>query len=466
MRTNNPVVIAGAGMTGLIAALLLRHRYPQLPIVIIESSASAGGNYRCINYAEHGAFDQGMRIYYDTGIAEIDDLVESLLPADGWHIMPDNEKDVAGIFWNGHLQTHSPYLDLRTLSAQEQTQCEEELFRAAAYAPLQSPANAQDALIQHFGPTVAQRFDPVLHKLYGIAAKQLSELALRQPAMTRIVLFEEEKMRDILASESLRARIAWPEQLTFPPAVRRFRQRGLYPKTYGMDTVISALCSKLETSGVTFLFQQSIGSLHYQSNQITTLETSGNISISPRHVIWTGGLQPLSHILHKGHTPALSHAVGKAYLVHLRLQQAPDMEKLYHFYCFDEGYHTFRVTNYTAYCPDAYERRGYPVCVELWYHDDNALSTDVVQHTATEELIRMGIIHNRNRIEYCGVTSTANLHSMYTLHGIEYIRNTRDAIHAAGIANLTYAGIFANDNALLLYEVLQDLHMRLDGINV
>ncbi len=459
----SPVVIAGAGMTGLIAALVLRKRHPDLPISIIEPSAEAGGNYRCVHTA-HGIFDQGMRLYYDTGIAEIDDLVEGALPAGAWHIYPDNAKDIAGIFWNGRLQANSPYLDLRGLPAQERAQYEAEIVQAAsmpAPAVMAHGMTASQALAHQFGPALAQRFEPILRKLYDLPAQALSAYALHQPAMNRVVLYDEGEMPRILASDALRARIAWPNQMTLPPALRHFRQRALYPKRYGMDTLIAALRARLEASGVQFLFGQSVRALSVTQGRITGLETSAGAHFSPGHVIWTGGLPPLSRLVHDA-APMRMRENGKAYMVHLRLRDAPVMGSLYHFYCFDEGMRSFRVTNYSAYCPAAQDRFGYPVCVELW--TEQGQPDDVVQRIAADELLAMGIAPDRDGISYCGVTPTANLHAQYSSEGIAHIRAARDAIHDAAIANLTYAGVFASNSALLLYEVLQDLHARLGRV--
>ena len=53
---------------------------------------------------------------------------------------------------------------------------------------------------------------------------------------------------------------------------------------------------------------------------------------------------------------------------------------------------------------------------------------------------------------------------MYSLQGIAHVRALRESLSRAATCNLTYAGIFANDNALLLYEVLQDMYESLGRI--
>src|SRR5215510_4495880 len=132
MNTNEgPVVITGGGMTGMLAALFIKKREPRADVIIVERSDQAGGSYRGFDLPGFGYCDRAMRLIYETGISELDAILHGILPENEWHVLPDNVKDIAGIYWRGELQTHSPYLDLRRLPQSVYRQCEREILQCA-----------------------------------------------------------------------------------------------------------------------------------------------------------------------------------------------------------------------------------------------------------------------------------------------------------------------------------------------
>lgn len=430
------ILIAGAGMTGMMAALLLARRVDPARITLIESAAVSGGNYRSVSIGGQ-RFDQGMRMLYETGDAELDALIHGLLPERDWHIYRGNEKDIAGIYWRGALQQHSPYIDLRRLPTPY----------SLPERIGQSGPDAASQLAARFGPPVAALLGEVLHKLYGQPAEQLDAMALHQPAMNRVVLLDSDALQAQLHNEATRARVAWPDQLTMPP-LRSFDQAALYPRRYGMDAVIDALQARLDALGVTLLFGRSVAALTQQAGRITRAMLDDGTPLDITQLYWTGSPYKLAALL--GMEAAAPAAAPHAQLAYFRLRKPPAMGRLYHFYVFDEGFHSFRVTHYASYCPAV---EGYPLCVELWHMKD--ASPQTVLATAGQELVRMGIAE-AGHIEPLGVASTANLHAHCSLADMASLRQVRGQLQA-GVPNATWLGAFAREGQMLLYEVWRDM---------
>lgn len=441
----------------MMAALLLKRRHPSRQVILLEAAAQPGGNYRCVDLGPQGRFDQGMRMFYETGIPEFDALIHGILPAQDWHVMRGNEKDIAGIYWKGGLQVHTPYLDLRRLEPDAFAACKREVLAAAEADKPADTAYALAYLQGRFGPMVAGMLGEVLEKLYGAAAQQLDVIACKQPAMDRVVLFDSETMQGLLGDAALRARVAWPEQLTLP-VMRPFNQAALYPRRYGMDAVIARLQAQLEDAGVALRLGDSIQYIEQAQGRIRTIRTKSAQIDAPAQLLWTGGLPVLAKLLGLAVPPP--PAMPQTALAYVLLPQPPEaMQRLYHFYCFDKGLHSFRVTNHANYCPDAKHAAGYPLCVELW----NVPPGVEPGALAVKELSAMGIATEGAVV--AGVAHTPNLHAMCGLEAVQGMRKLREGVQALAVENLELAGVAAVEGLLLLYEVWRDMYRRLEKLS-
>jgi protoporphyrinogen oxidase len=453
------VVIVGAGMSGILGAFLIKKRHPLANVVVVERSGQAGGPFRGIDLPGFGYCDRAMRLIYETGISELDAILHGILPENEWHVMPDNVKDVAGIYWRGELQTHSSYLDLRRLPRSVYRQCEREILQCAGNGKHVSPAaNAALYLKRRFGPTTASFLASVLQKFYGLSASALHESATCQPAMNRVVLYDEDQMRLVLQDEKLRAVIAWPDQLTFP-LKRQTPQSGLYPRRFGMTRVIDAAVTQLVQMGVHFLFNRRVASLEINGNNVCAVNLDdGTVIHAPALLINANGLHAsLGMLQGPGLSPSAEAAQPRCWMVFLRTLERPSMGGLYYLWCFDETFHTFRVTNYANYCPDARTGEGYPLCVELWSADPRPQQAVA---RAIEELRRMNVIGQQPITAHAAVQG-ANLHALCTLDYIERLRAVREEVQQRSPSNMLTVGPFVQEGSMLLYDVARTMHAML-----
>jgi 2-polyprenyl-6-methoxyphenol hydroxylase-like FAD-dependent oxidoreductase len=460
-RSNNPIIIVGAGMVGLFAALLVKKRRPEAQVIVVERSAEAGGNFRGVNLEGFGYCDRAMRLLYETGIPEFDEMLHGILPKGEWHILPDNIKDVVGVYWRGGLQTHSPYIDLRRLPDETHRQCEQEILHQVRTNghTLNLTEDAATALQHRFGSTTASLWEDVLKKLYQLPPSQLHETATAQPAMNRVILYGEEQMHPVLADDKMRAVIAWPDQLTLP-VKRQPAQNGLYPRKFGMTGVIDRAVEQAKKLGVQFLFKRSVAALEVKDTRIASVKLDDGTTIeNPSLVISANGLHASLNMLQadgKASSPPFSPP--KSWMVFLRSEEPAKMGNIYDFWCFDGKYDTFRVTNYANYCPDAGNENGFPLCVEVWSKD-----TDASQATerALRELREMNVL-NGGRITGQAAIQTQNLHAMCTLENVRHLRTARDELKNVSPENMITVGPFVDEGVLLLYEVSRKMHALVD----
>jgi protoporphyrinogen oxidase len=454
MKNNEgPVVIAGGGMTGMLAALFIKKREPRSDVVIVERSAQAGGSYRGVHLPGFGYCDRAMRLLYETGIPEFDAILHGLLPEKEWYVLPDNAKDIVGAYWRGELQTHSAYLDLRRLSQPERRRCEREVLERLRNQGGESQPNEDAAhyLSGRFGSAAGGYIEKVLEKLHGVPASALHQSATHQPAMNRVVLYGEAEMQPVMRDEKLRSVIAWPDQLTLP-VKRQPSQSGLYPRKFGIDRVIDAAHQQLERQGTRFLFNRHVAALEVAGKDITRVLLDDGMALEkPALLLGANGLHGSLTMLREGTGPPASDFVPpRCWHVYLRLAERPNMGGLYYCWCLDEAYRTFRVTNYANYCPDAWNAQGYPVCVELWSSD--ATAQEAIQR-AVRELREMKLVNGEDGITARAATQALNMHALCTLEYVQKLRVMRRELRERSPRNMITVGPFIEDGVMQLYDV-------------
>jgi protoporphyrinogen oxidase len=365
-------VILGGGFTGLFSALLLVEKYKQKNVVIIESSNQIGGAYNSCFLEKNRYFDFGPHLVYESENDEINQLIISLMNDDQWLFLEKNEKDIPGLYYNGALQEHSHYIDIRTLDNTLYHECIADLFINLDHKSNEKSKDhsAEEYFINKFGKIITNTaIKKIIKKLWGKDLNSIDWFVAKLVSMDRVVAFSEETMLDLMKAEKIRERIAYPNQYTFPSEKRSSKQRALYPKEFGFFRIIDALKKRLEEQGVKIYMSTSIESLNVIDNKIKSISflknnTTEIDSIDDiRHIHSTIDLVHITKYLNiKYEKPKLDEHRKVAY-VFLSLKSRPEMGKLYYFYVFDEKFKTFRVTSYANYCNDAAKNGEYPVCV-------------------------------------------------------------------------------------------------------
>ena len=118
----------------------------------------------------------------------------------------------------------------------------------------------------------------------------------------------------------------------------------------------------------------------------------------------------------------------KTVVVNLVLDRLPDqMEDLYYFFCYDSGFHTFRITNFANYCNGAYRNGGYPISMELLL-DDAAICSCDFEKVAVEEFDRLKIANPETKVLFAKAEILNSGFPMPTCNNISSLRGIRDGI--------------------------------------
>jgi protoporphyrinogen oxidase len=455
-------VIVGGGLPSLIFAYLLNlSKSDSRPVLVIEKSSALGGQFRSESNPNGKLFDLGMHIYYETELEEIDSVITTLLPDEEWNFLEGNLRDIAGIFFNGSLQVNSPYPDLRKLTTGSEGSLRyfSDLISTLEIKGTlgEDGETALEVLTSRFGPLVAQEiFAPILEKLYSITPTLLHPLAARLTKMDRVVLFDENTSSELMKSDELRKRIAYPSQLTLPN-IRTSNYRGVYPKRFGFGAVVDLLSKRLEDLGVQFLTNTTVREIHSESGEcISSLGVSNKteefmVEVG-EGVVWSTDPYSLGSLL--GYVnPVRNGNKRKKHYVHVALHSRPNLGGLYYSYVFDEISDIFRITDYTSYCVDACSDGLYPISVEYWPKVD--LDARSVEGVVVHDLQVLGVINSKSEVESVCVSSVPAAFPDPSQDNVHSLEKVFGYIAGAGFANLEVTGPMSKEGVFFLHEVLR-----------
>jgi protoporphyrinogen oxidase len=464
------IVVAGAGITGLMIALQLTKTHPGSRISVFDRAAEVGGMYASVKYPNGQVFDHGMHVIYESCTPAIDDLYREVMPPQDWHILEQNEKDIAGLFFRGKLQSYSHYVDLRSFPEGQQRDFAASIMRAVATPRPEAIESCGDFLEAQFGPEVVNAVhDQVLDSLYGIPASEASMQAVRLTALERVILFDAPTMLDLMKADKIRSRLGFPDQLNLPP-YRANTQKALYPKQFGMGHFVDRLKQLLLSRGVALHTSTSLAQIHRAGERIdgVTLSAEGEADerLPVDALVWTVGWPTLARSLGvslQGLAPPPSGRTKLA-IANLVFDRAPAMDRLYYFYCYDTGFATFRVTNYSNYCPAASADGTFPVGVELWPARLGAgsekLTDDELVALAVDELRKFGVIDD-HRLLFGAIHRGGGEFPVPSLQADRQLREVRERVRAVLPENVIVAGIQAEPGLFFVPDILNDAFTKM-----
>jgi len=471
MSSHRDIVICGGGIAGLVAALLLADRGFGHRTLLVESEPNLGGLLRSIDYGDGLVFDYGMHTLQETGVAELDDLVFSLLPQDEWHVFPDGRQDVAGALFNGVLQLNTPFPDLRSLDRPQRGVVIDSFKAHLRDRARHEPAAPQfdpdreltaEALSRfRFGDLVTSTvIAPAMSALYWEVPSKLAPEAMSLFPLSRVAFCDEPEVESYTASDSSSAVVAWSDQRTLP-SVWSSGRRGFYPRRLGMGNVVSSLTRRLSELDVLVKVGTSVQSLEGDGRVDSVVLSEAGVLHrleGPATVLWSAGLNGLCQALGIDVPSPSVEGVNRpaTILANVVLDEGPRcMEDLYYFLCYDPTFSTYRVTNYRGFCPGAETVAGVPITLEMRV-DKALLGSPDLRSLVIEEVERLGLLDSGMKV--VGIEHLRPGFPIPTLEVAKLMEVSRSLILNRGVENLDAIGVNAHHGLFFQSDILRHLH--------
>ena len=462
------IVISGAGISGLLSALLYVRQGRGSNVYLVDKCTEPGGLLRRFNYGEHGDFDYGMHNILETGISELDDLLFGLFSKDDWQLLEGNRRDLSGIYFNGVLQKNTSYIDLRNLTLEDYQACLADFLvhLDSSNEDDEDCRNTAASFVRvRFGKMVAEKvIIPVLEKIHKRPAHELDYMATVFTPLHRIAFCDEKLVAELTESHWLRDRIAWSDQRTLP-LERSSGRRAYYPIKYGMYRVVDAIMARLREGGVNLLMGSQISGLTRNGHYLTGVQIvrEGDVQeiSNLERLIWTTNIPLLGRYLAVDFAEMKVDTPLRTVVVSMLIDKPLEgMGDLYYFFCYDPGFHTYRLTNFNNYCKGASRNGGIPISIELLMEEELAKTLDLEQ-IAIDELFRFGVTAPDTKVRFAKAELLDSGFPMPSVNNIRLLRHVREAIGTMALANLELVGILAKDNLFFQTDVLIDIFERL-----
>jgi len=453
-------LVVGGGVSGLVSAYFLAKSGHA--VTLIERNFECGGLLRSFDYGEFGRFDYGAHNILELGIAELDDLFWSLLPEEDWQVTMTKggqTRALTGLIYRQQLQKGSPFIDLRSHPKWSE-------YVAALFTHLN---HTDDALLEWHDLTAQQYAEclfgakitneiigPALQQLHKKPAYQLNAMVLFLTQFTRLVMFDEPLMQDLLATKSIAKRLSYPDQLNLPDSILNLR-RSLYPRDYGIYRVIDALVKKCKAIGVDFLLGSEITDLKVLDSTVRNVrvESSEGVRIfdQPDVIFWTAGLMSLSKTLGLLGSEQWD-APASTVMSHFLLSKPLNAGELSFIYNYDFGSKIFRIDNYSQYCERAPRANGYPITVESLLYtpfEASRLRMDILQ-----EMQSVGLLDGGTDVLFETTEQLQYGFPMLSQRNVQQMNRLRDSIDKCNVQNLQTLGILAKPGLFFESDVMVD----------
>lgn len=458
VNSGNGYVVLGGGIGGLVAGLLLKRRDAGSEVTILEGSASLGGAMRgCSRMGE--IFDLGTHILQQTGIPEVDSLVEASVHPDDLIRMPSSVGDFAGTFHGDSVRLETPYLDLLHADpvvagsvVQHVVGGEIHAERRATGDPRSAPVSA--VAEAWFGRDAAESFVvPLVGRLFG-DRQLLSGFALELANLTRVRAADSGTWMAHSPSPWFRSRIAYPDQRSLPAKFRHAR-KSLYARNGNSGTFVDGLLRQCVAEGVRIETESRVQQIDLARRLIDVALGGDRRSIGYDRLVSTLGAS-VTAILLGEETPVEAERIEYR-LVHHVLRHEARSEGCY-FYDHDRQSPIFRVTNYGAFSGRSDDRR---LTTEILGAND--VADDRIGELVERRLVAVGLVDDGGFLNRVVDRQRAGF-PLPTVETFARYRHSARKVATLEDGRFVVGGVGSSGTAFFQNEIVRDLYRRIDQL--
>lgn len=278
---------------------------------------------------------------------------------------------------------------------------------------------------------------------------------------TRIVLFEEHIMKELVHCQNIGLRLSYTEQMNLPNEYL-VHLRSLYPKSYGIYRVIDAIEKKLRDMNVIFHMNSTVTNLQVDFNKVEKVEING-INYKIDKIVSSIGVYPLSQMLNINLDKSLkfdNHP--KTVITNILIDKKLKCGELSFIYSYDQGTSIFRVDNYINYCEGAKRKGYYPISVETLHFEEP--NKEKLEEKIISELFEYNMLEPHTQIMFIKTEVLEYGFPFLTQNNIENTNIIRKEIKSLNLKNLVSIGILSEEGLFFESHVIKDAYLKIKEI--
>ena len=412
----------------------------------------------------HGVFDYGIHTIYETGVEELDSILNNFLPKNHWIKLSGLKRDYGGSYINGTLQNNSAYVDVRNLKLKNVNIYRQDFLDNLKNNKKNSnpPLSAKDYLEKKYGKIITEDlFEPILSKLYPFSLNETHPFIAQLLPLSRIVLFDNEDMNKYSKLDQFNVSIAFPDQLKMPAHLVSSKS-AWYPKKYGMFNFIKAMIDSLKKMGV-------IIKNNCQVKDVSTIKGLSIVKISENkndyiidninQIFWTSGITSAYFTLNKTNKIKITfdHPVKTAF-VNFGLNTPPRVKQLFYVYCLEKGFITHRLSCPTNFCPTSYQDGIHRLTAEVVLKED--MDVAMIKKQVISELETMGVL-TKDNIEFVHVEKVSGGYPTISMQNIKAMEYMKAKVLSQYPESFKFLGLMSKPNLFFQTDILKDVYQEI-----
>jgi oxygen-dependent protoporphyrinogen oxidase len=464
----NTTIVVGAGPSGIFQALYLA-KVKQHQVILIEQQDCIGGFFNSIQ-TPYGTVDTGVFILEETGNTALDELIFNCLPENEWNVLENTQKDIAGNYFEGKLNTDTIYPDLRALEQKDYLECLGDLFSSlqADYSQLSDNDSLEKYFEQRFGSVTTEKIlKPLAQKIWQQPLENLSLWAAKLVHLNRLVTHNHDTTVELKSSAILDDILAFPEQLKVPGNYLKNKTRSLYPKKYGLTSIVNNVRQMLLDLDVRILTSTTIKKLNTTNNKLISIsaEIKGVAEeIKLDHLLWTIPSNFLNDHFNLKSTELIDKPIPHR-VIYLFLDVPPLTGELYWFWSYDPNNSFVRVSSPHAFCPSIADAKSFPLCIETHIVDPE-LADEELFKLIEEEVRTAGLVSDKTIIKGYWVAPKVKGFFVPTLTNCNQVAENINRINELKPNNLILSAQNISDGTFYLRDVLKNAIDTIDKFTI
>ncbi len=454
------IVIVGGGITGLVAACRMRELLPNADIHLLERSPEWGGLLAGHHFERLGLyFDKGTHIFQQTGVPGLDSMLMEAIPSNDRLVFSQSEGDVAGVVFEGNLQHHSHYPDIRAHLKYHDVTSDIRRHVASVNTTLQitrSNSLASEST-QRFGQAYSRQvICPLLANVFGRDSSELAAFAMVLPGMTRVVLDDYDDWASRCKGLAYRSIIGVPNQHQLPTAYQHGRL-SYYSRQRGSSSLINGLRKHLLNSNVTLNASAKITCIDVDRSCIEWIDFAGmSHRLAYTAMIFSAGAIAAAGLLKASlHDYSFDQPL-RHHLIHFHLEY-PTKSSLCYFYSLDAQFPWYRVTNYRAFSGVSEDRR---LTIEVF---GQVPPTSERAKETLRGLFQLGFCETADG-ECVGIETLPAGFPVPTIRNLKAMIDLGDRLQSTLPENIVLGGIGSDRDSFFQNEVVKAMYWKVSRL--
>jgi protoporphyrinogen oxidase len=454
-------VIVGGGISGLYAALL-QVKYGKGADTIIIDNKKIGGLFSSHNYSSVGKFDIGTHILSETGIKEIDEILEPFYLNSNWNIMTGNTRDLCGTLQNGKLFTNTAFIDLAFLSSEMKMKIIDEISNLTNNSINYYDDNLERYLKNKYGNIICEIYRPIIESKFKIELDKLSKYALNFLPLSKFNLFNttDEYYQNINIFPKLKEIIAFPNQREIPVEYTSQR-KCYYPKKIGIELIVDEIKEYLINHNVEIYENQNTNIESSDNDKINVVSVDGK-RILVENIFWSAGLIPYAKFIKYDFNISKLDEPLNTIIFHFLCNKKLVCDDVFYFYNLDTDSNLYRLTcyqNFTDVENELYTKFSVE-CI-----DRKHVSISEVKEKLILKLINSNILLSSEQIVFSNHEILTYGFPLPTVKNYNILNSLRENV-ASRYKNVTLLGLNSSEKLFFYRDILIDVYNKISKTSI